>query len=160
MDPPEGSTRGFFLGVEMRDMLNRAVVTTDRGAARAPAPRAISAAPLSMAMDAVRAHQGRGNASLYLADSVLRQARVTREDVAPDIENGDATVGDGSPEQEMEPLDPTIDERQMDEEEEPTDDEPTDDEEDNEEAGKSVEVIAIEVDTGDEEEVPAEEMAA
>jgi hypothetical protein len=31
-----------------------------------------------------------------------------REGVAPDMENGDATVGGGSPEQEIEPLDSTI----------------------------------------------------
>jgi hypothetical protein len=59
-------------------------------------------------MQATQADQGRGNAALALADSYLRQARTTREDVAPDMENGDATVGDGSPEQEMEPVDPTI----------------------------------------------------
>jgi len=137
----------------MREMLNRAVLTTSRGHAGAPQPRALSAAPMTMAMQATQAGQGRGNAALALADSYLRQARTTREDVAPDMENGDATVGDGSPEQEMEPVDPTIDEaRQMPDEEEPTDDDEMPDEEQ-----ESVEVIAIEVDTGDEDEYPPEE---
>ena len=144
----------------MREMLNRAVPTTSRGPAAAPQPRALSTAPMTTAKQAMQAHQGRGNAALYLADRIARQARTTREDVAPDMENGDATVGDGSPEQEIEPLDPTIDEaRQMPDEEEPTndeEDEPTDDEQ------ASVEVIVpiIEVDTGDEEEVLPEDMAA
>jgi hypothetical protein len=111
-----------------------------------------------MATDALRAHQGRGNAALYLADRIARHAAATRTDVAPDMENGDANVGDGSPEQEMEPLDPTIDEARPlpgeDDEEEPADDEMPDEEQ------ESVEVIAIEVDTGDEDEYPPEEMAA
>jgi hypothetical protein len=150
----------------MRDMLNRAVVTTDRGPVRAPATRAISAVPATMTM---QAYQGRANAALYLADSILRQVR--RDTVSPDMENGDATVGDGSPEQDMEPLDPTI-EAQMDDEEDEDEqprnedrrylprqdgeeeDKPTTDEEE-----ESVEVIAIEVDTGDEDEYPPEELA-
>jgi hypothetical protein len=160
----------------MRDMLNRAAVSTDRGAARAPATRAISAAPAAPVSMALQAHQGRGNAALYLADRIARQAQ--RDVVSPDMENGDATVGDGSPEQEMEPVDPTIDERQMpDEEVEPADDEmPPEEEPDDEEqqardedgrfvAEEGVDVTIVNVDEEveikpDEDELRPEEMAA
>jgi len=141
-------------------MLNRAMVTTDRGAARAPGMGAVPAAP-TMAMDAMHVHQGRGNAALYLADRILRQAQPAKDIVSPDMENGDATVGDGSPEQEMEPLDPTIAPRQADDKEEPTDG----DEEDipRVEDEKDVDITIVNVDEENElvEDEPApEEMAA
>jgi hypothetical protein len=82
----------------------------------------------------------RGDHGIRAADYILRTV------VSPDMENGGATVGDGSREQEMEPFDPTIAPKAMDDED---DEEKAEDDEDEE---KSVDIVAIEVDTGDEEE--------
>ncbi len=160
-------------------MLNRAIATTSRDFSRATrfanALYSPTGAPVPPASPAT-AHQGRGDAALMLAGRIAHQSLApaqaganptyqTRTIVSPSMENGNATVGDGSPEQMMEPFDPTIAPKQMDDEDEDENEEqvnPDDEEEDDEEelaasADKSVEVIAIEVDTGDEEEVPVED---
>jgi hypothetical protein len=113
----------------------RDLSTTDREFTRAMVSPT-GGAPASPAGD-----DWRGIHGLRAADYILKTI------VSPDMENGNATVGDGSPEQMMEPLDPTISPKAMDDEE---DEEKAEDEEDDEE--KSVEIIAVEVDTGDEEE--------
>jgi hypothetical protein len=159
-------------------MLNRAVPATGRDFARATrvANALYSATGVAVPPAPAAAHQGRGDAALMLAGRITRQslapaqagadpAYQTRTIVSPNVENGNATVGDGSPEQQMEPFDPTIAPKQIgdedeDEAERQADDEEEDDEEMSASADKGVEVIAIEVDTGDEEEIPAEDELA
>jgi hypothetical protein len=142
-------------------MLNRAVIATGRDLARAKAAANALYSPTGSAP--ADPSNWRGDHGLRAADRILAQALQTRTIVSPDMENGDATVGDGSPEQEMEPFDPTISPRQAeDEEEEPTDEEERqaeDEEEDEEEmaleaAGVDITIIDVEEENSDREDEP------
>jgi hypothetical protein len=154
-------------------MFNRAIQTTSRVLATDRAARTANAlySPTGAPVLTAPAYDGRGAAALMLADRVLAQAAAyRREIVSPDMENGDATVGDGSPEQEMEPLDPEIAPKQMDDDEEEDEEErqvgPEEDEDEEDQPrdedgrfadARDVDITIVDVDEEHEHEPPEEE---